>query len=230
MQPSPKYYEEILYPLQDKVLKALNDLDTGFYLTGGTALSRVYLYHRYSDDLDFFVNEAKNFMYEVKKNIDVLRAVFQEEIELALITDTFVRIFINDPDATLKIEFVNDVSYRHGEFAETVLFKRTDTPGNILSNKIGALSRREAKDLVDIIGIARKYSFNWKEVIAEAKMKDMWVDESEVMLILKEFPISKLEEVKWIESYNPEIFKQNLNIILNDLFTGRDNSLVAFRS
>jgi hypothetical protein len=27
-----------------------------FYLTGGTALGRYYLGHRYSEDLDFFVN------------------------------------------------------------------------------------------------------------------------------------------------------------------------------
>lgn len=57
-------------------------------------------------------------------------------------------------------EFMNDVSFRHGEPIETALFKRTDIPRNILSNKIGALSRREAKDLVDIIEIARKYPFN----------------------------------------------------------------------
>jgi hypothetical protein len=120
---------------------------------------------------------------------------------------------------------VNDVSFRHGEPIETDIFKRTDNPRNILSNKIGALSRREAKDLVDIIEIARKYSFNWKEVIAEAKIKDMWVDETEVMLIIKEFPISRLEEIKWIGACNPEHFKKDITIMLTDLFTGRDNSL-----
>jgi predicted nucleotidyltransferase component of viral defense system len=223
--PSPKYYEEILYPLQDKALKVLDDMDTGFYLTGGTALSRAYLNHRYSDDLDFFVNQAEDFQVQVQKALDALRIVFLNKIEVTLTTDTFVRIFINEPDASLKLEFVNDVSYRHGEPIKTALFKRTDTPRNILSNKIGALSRREAKDLVDIIEIARKYSFNWKEVIAEAKMKDMWVDESEVMIIIKEFPTSRLAEIKWIETYNPEKFRKDMTIVLNDLFAGRDNSL-----
>jgi predicted nucleotidyltransferase component of viral defense system len=227
MESSPKYYEQILYPLQDKVLKALNDLDTGFYLTGGTALSRAYLKHRYSDDLDFFINSTDDFDIQVKRSVDALESVFQKKTEVTLTSDTFVRMFINDTDASLKLEFVNDVLFRQGEPIETELFKRTDTIRNILSNKISALSRREAKDLVDIIEIAKKYSFNWKEIIAEAKMKDMWVDESEVMLIIKEFPLSRLEEIKWVESYNPEKFKQNLTIILNDLFTGRDNSLPA---
>jgi predicted nucleotidyltransferase component of viral defense system len=227
MESSPKYYEQILYPLQDKVLKALNDLDTGFYLTGGTALSRAYLKHRYSDDLDFFINSTDDFDIQVKRSVDALESVFQKKTEVTLTSDTFVRMFINDNDASLKLEFVNDVLFRQGEPIETELFKRTDTIRNILSNKISALSRREAKDLVDIIEIAKKYSFNWKEIIAEAKMKDMWVDESEVMLIIKEFPLSRLEEIKWVESYNPEKFKQSLTIILNDLFTGRDNSLPA---
>ena len=50
------YYQNILYPLQDKVLETIGKLPVRFYLTAGTALSRAYLHHRYSDDLDFFVN------------------------------------------------------------------------------------------------------------------------------------------------------------------------------
>jgi len=47
--------------LQDQALKLIDALDTGFYLTGGTALSRVYLGHRFSDDLDFFLNDHPDF-------------------------------------------------------------------------------------------------------------------------------------------------------------------------
>ena len=49
-----KYYQDKIYPFQDEVLRAIQDLDVDFYLTGGTVLSRCYLKHRYSDDLDFF--------------------------------------------------------------------------------------------------------------------------------------------------------------------------------
>ena len=48
------FYQDKLYPFQDKILKILGKADTEFYLTGGTALSRFLLNHRYSDDLDFF--------------------------------------------------------------------------------------------------------------------------------------------------------------------------------
>jgi predicted nucleotidyltransferase component of viral defense system len=39
----------------------MGKIPVGFYLTGGTALSRAYLNHRYSDDLDFFVNAVNDF-------------------------------------------------------------------------------------------------------------------------------------------------------------------------
>jgi len=48
------YYLNKLYPFQDEILNWINSLDVGFYLSGGTALSRCFLKHRYSDDLDFF--------------------------------------------------------------------------------------------------------------------------------------------------------------------------------
>lgn len=55
MRVNPAYYFEVLYPFQDRVLRILNALETGFYLGGGTAASRGYLQHRFSDDLDFFM-------------------------------------------------------------------------------------------------------------------------------------------------------------------------------
>jgi len=55
------FYLDKLYPFQDKILKLVEQLDLEFYLTGGTALGRCYLNHRYSDDLDFFVNRHKGF-------------------------------------------------------------------------------------------------------------------------------------------------------------------------
>ena len=50
-----------LYDIQDAVLKKMNAMETEFYLTGGTALSRGYLKHRYSDDLDFFVSDSPHY-------------------------------------------------------------------------------------------------------------------------------------------------------------------------
>jgi hypothetical protein len=51
----------MLYPLQNGTLNVVRDSGVPFYLTGGTALSRGYFGHRYSDDLDFFINDDENF-------------------------------------------------------------------------------------------------------------------------------------------------------------------------
>jgi len=52
---------EQLYGLQDWALAHLQRVQHGFYLTGGTALSRGYYHHRHSDDLDFFADDAADF-------------------------------------------------------------------------------------------------------------------------------------------------------------------------
>jgi predicted nucleotidyltransferase component of viral defense system len=43
------------------VLNILQQSGTDFFLTGGTALSRAYYNHRYSEDLDFFLNNSSNY-------------------------------------------------------------------------------------------------------------------------------------------------------------------------
>ena len=47
-----------LYALQDRVLEKIFSFKHDLYLTGGTCLSRFYHEIRYSDDLDFFVNNT----------------------------------------------------------------------------------------------------------------------------------------------------------------------------
>jgi len=145
---SEKYYTNDLYPFQDLVLKLIMKVDDTFYLTGGTALGRHYLKHRYSDDLDFFVNREDNFKQLSNKIISQLQNYFPK-IEIALLSEDFARIFIHNEEYPLKIEFVNDVLFHTGEFHFANFFHRIDSWENILSNKICALSRDEAKDFTD---------------------------------------------------------------------------------
>ena len=60
------------YPMQDRVLGRLAAIQTGFYLTGGTAASRAYLHHCFSDDLDFFVNDDDRFGLWAQRIIQAL--------------------------------------------------------------------------------------------------------------------------------------------------------------
>ncbi|HEY6237392.1 MAG TPA: nucleotidyl transferase AbiEii/AbiGii toxin family protein [Candidatus Elarobacter sp.] len=46
------YYEDTLYPLQDRILAVAATYGDALVLTGGTALARLHLHHRYSDDVE----------------------------------------------------------------------------------------------------------------------------------------------------------------------------------
>ncbi len=130
------------------VLKLIMEVDDTFYLTGGTALGRHYLKHRYSDDLDLFVNRSSDF----KQLTDVIISQLEKHfpgIESALLTEDFARFFIHYKEHYLKIEFVNDVSFHTGEIQSVNFFHKIDSWENILSNKICALARDEAKDIIN---------------------------------------------------------------------------------
>ena len=78
------YYFDTLYPLQDEVLAVLAGLETGFYLTGGTAASRLYLQHRFSDDLDFFVNDQPEFILWAERLIQAAENILANKVTAVL--------------------------------------------------------------------------------------------------------------------------------------------------
>ena len=219
-----KFYSNKIYPLQDKILKHVKSLNVDFYLTGGTALSRCYLQHRYSEDLDFFVNGNLDF----KNQCEIVLSAFQKETwkwNVTTASESFVRIFIEKDNTTIKVDFVNDVPFHYGHFEDLPIFHRVDNWRNILSNKICALSRREPKDFADIICTSLKYRFEWEEVIIEAKEKDLWVDPLEICKFVKSFPIELLKEIKWIIDIDINSMTHHLKTVHDDIFYGKEKSL-----
>lgn len=219
------YYQNTLYPLQDKVLEIAGKLPVGFYLTGGTALSRAYLHHRYSDDLDFFVNDVPDFKAQVNTIIKAL-ADSDHPIDISVADDGFVRIFVFDGGSSLKLDFVNDVPFREGTPIITPLFVRTDNLKNILSNKVTALGRYSTKDVVDIVYICETLKFSWEKIIIDASEKDLWVNPVNIAEVLEQFPVEKLQEINWItEPPSHEWFNSRINQIIPDILDGNENSL-----
>jgi predicted nucleotidyltransferase component of viral defense system len=213
-----------LYNLQDKVLEALIHQLANFYLTGGTAIGRFYLYHRYSDDLDFFTNHNAAFSKQVNIIYQLLQKQFDIDTSRTVQTPEFVRIWLKD-EAGLKLEFVNDVEERWGE---TKMWKHVpvDNPANILANKITAmLSREEPKDIIDILTISENYSFNWPEVYDHAVKKQL-MSEPDVVNRIITFPLEWLERIAWINKM-PEsaLFNEKLEIIANDFLLAGENTL-----
>lgn len=195
------FYKEKLYPFQDSVLKLIDDLDTHFYLTGGTALSRCYLNHRYSDDLDFFVNDLVEFKTEVYKVQKELDSKYDVEVERA--GEKFQRLIIRKDEVISKLEFINDFPFHFGGFESSKVFTRIDNIFNILSNKItAAVDRNEVKDFADIFSIVRYLEkIDWKAIFVSASSKSAGIFVPLVAERLGNFNFDMLKQIKWISSY-----------------------------
>jgi len=221
--PSKDY--KALYKFQDQFLKWFAALDTSFYLTGGTALSRFYLNHRYSDDLDFFVNGSKDFEKTVQSIVAEIVPHFQTDLDALIITADFCRLFILQDDIVLKIEFVNDVPARIGAPHKT-MYGLVDAIENILANKLTALvGRDEPKDVFDIITIACNYSFDWQTAMHWAKQKAV-INELDVENRLMNFPLTNFENAYWLTSpFNAYEFEAFQRQVGDDILKARRNHL-----
>ena len=221
---SEKDYRK-LYAIQDKILLALKPVISSFYLTGGTALGRYYLYHRYSEDLDFFVNNSSTFHSSVKIIEKVLPGKFPVLMNQSIVYDDYVRYYVEYEGSVLKIEFVNDIPYRCGT---PVIYDYglIDTPLNILANKLTAVvGRDEPKDVFDIYTLARNYSFNWVSVFTEAKNKAV-INEIDVEQRIGSFPVALFKEADWhILPLDISTLGSSIRTIANDFLLGSDNSL-----
>lgn len=224
MSLSEKDYKK-LYSIQDTFLIWWSTCQTPFYLTGGTALGRFFINHRYSEDLDFFVNAHPDFMQILESLRKPLIERFNINIADTLITDDFARFFITIDNQRLKIDFVNDVAQYSGK-PINYKYGLIDNPLNILTNKLGAIvGRDEPKDYFDILQLAIHYSFNWKEVFLMAKDK-MLLNELVVSELLSNFPVDSFRFVDWlINPIKKEILAKKMEIISKDFLMGKENSL-----
>ena len=219
-----QYYEESLYPLQNGVLNAINQSGTDFFLTGGTALSRAYYNHRYSDDLDFFVNANPSF----DEQADVVFAALAEAGFFWDMEHDFIRNngFISfkvgwkKSEILLKLDLVNDVASHFGEIQKTPIFDRTDSIRNILSNKLTALFRYAAKDVVDIREIALHEKITWPEIIMEARQKEWGLEIPIIAEILQGMPQKEFDGINWVKKPAWEVFRADIDAIVLEMMGG----------
>jgi hypothetical protein len=218
-----QYYEESLYPLQDGVLNIISSCRTRFYLTGGTALSRVYYHHRYSDDLDFFVNNDSDYAEQV----DIILAALTDNgfaidaaSKIKAITFNSLKVGWEKSDALLKLDFVNDSTPHFGDIKATDIFDRVDPIRNILSNKLTALFRYAAKDVADIREIALHESVNWPDIFREAREKEGGVDTPIIGEILRGMPESEFDSVIWTKKPEWAVFSADIERIVLEMMSG----------
>jgi predicted nucleotidyltransferase component of viral defense system len=208
----------------------VKELNLPFYLTGGTALSRFYFNHRFSDDLDLFVNADEKYTSYVENLLSYLeknKSSLGISINYERLTksENYTQLFLSGTEVELKIDLINDIAVYFGEFEIDEKLGKIDNWRNILSNKVSALFRFEIKDYVDIWIISKNKKFNWREILLEAKQKEAGVDPVEIFNLFTSFPFENLGLIKWSSSFDSKEIEKDFSAIAGDIFHGRDNSL-----
>ncbi|HRJ41420.1 MAG: nucleotidyl transferase AbiEii/AbiGii toxin family protein [Caldilineaceae bacterium] len=205
------FYEHFLYPLQDEVLDFVSSLQTGFYLTGGTAASRGYLHHRYSDDLDLFVNYDDRFTLWAELIVDELsrRPTWQTVIRLR--GESYVGLTVRRQDVELRIDLVKDVPARVGTVYRHPILGPIDTAENILANKVTAvIDREQPKDLADIWGFCTKMGLSLEDAITGADSKAAGIFHADLARVLCSATAEDWRLIRWIAAPDEEVFLADL--------------------
>lgn len=140
-----------------------------FYLTGGTALSAFYLYHRLSEDLDFFTKEE----IEAESILSFLRSLPKvKELEMERKFDRRIFLISHLGGNQLRAEFTKYPFKPINPFKK-VGGIQVDSIEDILVNKLMALTeRKDIKDYVDIYFILKESpKLSMYDMIEKAQQK-----------------------------------------------------------
>ncbi len=161
------WYIERLYPLQDRILRVAADYDEDLVLTGGTALARLYLGHRFSDDIDLFTARP----HAGRLGQDFANALTAAGFDVAPVTASidFFRATISDGVTRVALDVAPD-SPRVFPPQRSALGVFAHALRDIAANKISAYENRvEVKDAVDLFYLTE--SFTWEQMFADAEKK-----------------------------------------------------------
>lgn len=192
-------YIDTLYPLQDQALQVIRQVDTLFYLTGGTATSRGYLNHRFSDVLYLFVDDDDRFGLWTDRLIQSFVRLPDWRCEVVLREERFVRLNVVHYNHALKIELINDAPAHIGVVRDHPILGRLDSPENIFANKITAAIDHEApKDLADIWGFCCKMGLSLDAAITDASSKAAGIFPADLARVLCSVTEADWRAVRWI--------------------------------
>jgi hypothetical protein len=208
------FYLSRLYPLQDRIIARLASIDTGFYLTGGTAASRGYLHHRFSDDLDFFVNDDDRFGLWAQRVVQTLVGSGEWTVAVIQQEQRFVRLTATEHDVVLKIEMINDVPAHAGPLKRHPVLGLLDSAENILANKLTAVvDRREPRDLADIWGFCGRLGLSCEAALENAQSKAAGLFPADVARALLGVTEADWRLVRWSEAPDPGRFIADLQAL-----------------
>jgi predicted nucleotidyltransferase component of viral defense system len=126
------------------------EIQTNFYLTGGTALSAFYLGHRLSEDMDFFT-DAEEKMAPIEFLTGIIRSLPSlDHLHFERLFDRRIFVATFKDNQILKVEFTSypfkslDDRLRVGKLV-------VDSLLNLITGKLFAMADRlDPKDFVDL--------------------------------------------------------------------------------
>ena len=198
-----QFFENKLYPLQDKVLALMNT--NKFYLSGGTCLSRFYYQHRYSVDLDFFFDGHNHPKSEFNGTFNELTKRFENSFQVERNKDDeyFKRVIVHQNDITLKLEFILEFWEQIGGLKKIKNFY-IDSKENLATNKITTVyGRKTEKDYFDLLFLLKEFPL--KDIIRFSETKMVPLDYEGVMLCLHGTPFFG-PDVLMIKKINEQTF------------------------
>jgi len=149
-------------------------LNSSFYLTGGTALTKYYLQHRYSEDLDFFCEsdftpqDITPYIYKAKSKLGFVSFDFQQSFN----RNIYQLLFSNND--FLKVEF----TYYPFTQIETVKLDgniKVDSLLDITVNKVFTISQNpRGRDYFDLYVILNQTNWDITKLLAQARIKFDW--------------------------------------------------------
>lgn len=163
--------EEVLTAQQKKAIAfiAAEQNLSGFYLSGGTALSAFYLKHRLSDDLDFFIDTSVDhqsihaFMEYMKKSMNARGMSYEHVYDRNIYFLKFLK------GKELKIEFTK-YPFKHLGKVIKRSGLQVDSLRDLAANKLMALlDRFDPKDFVDMYFLLQQFSLSAIRHDAEKK-------------------------------------------------------------
>lgn len=149
-----------------------------YYLTGGTPLAAFYLYHRYSEDLDFFIEEEEVNVVAVQKVIKAAHLQFKLQQVSYENFQGLHNFFLKYPNGeSLKVDF-NYYPFQRLEQGELQHNIQIDSLLDIAVNKIQSIgTRTKARDFIDLYFIVKERGMLIKDLMAAARNKfDFYID------------------------------------------------------
>jgi predicted nucleotidyltransferase component of viral defense system len=213
-----QFFFSELYPFQDLILRIINAQNTDFYLTGGTAASRAYLQHRFSEDLDLFVNDDDRFTNWADRIVEALANQSTWKTAILRRDERFLRLTVSSGAVLLRVELINDVPAHIGAITDHPVLGRIDSPENILANKVtAAIDRDEPKDVADIWGLCTKKGLSLKTALEDAHSKAAGLFPADLARTLCTITAGDWEVVRWIEAPPVDQFISDLRKLGEEL-------------